>query len=199
MKDMANEGHGLRYNEIKSEFMLFTGKNKAPTSVPPLILNDVPLSRVSHFKYLGHIVTENLSDDMDIEWERRALSVRGNMLAHRFARCTAAVKLTLFKAYCQTFYTSSLWANFTQKAYSALRVQYNNIFRALFGLPRYCSASGMFADATTDDFYAIMRKKVASVVRRVRGSANRVLRMVGERMDSVLLSRFTELHTIRVR
>jgi hypothetical protein len=48
--------------------------------------------------YMGHIVDEVLSDNFDIEQERRALAVRGNMLAHRFARCTVGVKLTLFKA-----------------------------------------------------------------------------------------------------
>lgn len=190
-------GHGLRYNESKSEFMLFKCKQtRNDILIPPLLLNGVPLSRVAQFKYLGHIVTENLSDELDIERERRALSVRGNMLAHRFARCTVPVKITMFKAFCQTFYTSGLWANFTQKAYNALRVQYNNVFRALFRLPRFCSASGMFADAGVDDFYAIMRKKVASMVRRVRGSRNSVLRMIGDRYDTVLLSRFTELHVL---
>ncbi|XP_063634827.1 uncharacterized protein LOC134805455 [Cydia splendana] len=48
-----------------------------------------------------------------------------------------------------------LWINYTNKAYSALRVLYNNAFRMLMGLPRYCSASGMFAEAHTDDFRAI--------------------------------------------
>ncbi|XP_063548988.1 uncharacterized protein LOC134756075 [Cydia strobilella] len=49
------------------------------------------------------------------------------------------------------------------KTYSALRIQYNNAFRMLLGLPRYCSASGMFAEARTDGFHAIMRKRVASL------------------------------------
>lgn len=189
--------HGLKYNAKKSEFMLFKSNNKGPSTIPPLTLNAVTLNRVTQFKYLGHVLTENMCDDLDIERERRALSVRGNMLAQRFARCTAEVKITLFKAYCQTFYTSSLWANFTQKSYNALRVQYNNIFRALFRLPRYCSASGMFADASVDDFYALMRKKVASLVNRVRWSSNRVLRMVGDRLDSALVGRFIKLHVTR--
>ncbi|CAG9116268.1 unnamed protein product [Plutella xylostella] len=38
----------------------------------------------------------------------------------------------------------------------------------LLGLPRYCGASGMFAEAHTDGFHAIMRKRVASLMRRVR-------------------------------
>ncbi|XP_073960758.1 uncharacterized protein [Choristoneura fumiferana] len=60
------------------------------------------------FKYLGHIVTDDLKDDADMERERKALCVKANILARRFARCSNAVKITLFKAYCSSFYTSSL-------------------------------------------------------------------------------------------
>ncbi|CAG9129821.1 unnamed protein product [Plutella xylostella] len=129
-----------------------------------IYLGGVELNRVTEFKYLGHVVTETLVDDLDMERERRALAVRSNMLARRFARCTRQVKLTLFRAYCQSFYTCSLWVNYTRRAYSALRVQYNNALRIVLGLPRFCSASGMFAEARVDDFFAVMRKRAASLL-----------------------------------
>lgn len=115
--------------------------------------------------------------------ERRAMSVRCNMLARRFARCTEQVKVTLFRAFCQTFYTCSLWTKYTQRTYNALRVQYNNAFRVLMGLRRFCSASGMFAEHRVDCFYTTMRKRCASLVRRVRGSANSILSMIASRLD----------------
>ncbi|KAJ8719550.1 hypothetical protein PYW08_011725 [Mythimna loreyi] len=68
--------------------------------MPPILLNGVPLSRVAQFKYLGHIFTENSTDELDIDRECKTLSVRGNMLGHRFARCIAPVKITMFKAFC---------------------------------------------------------------------------------------------------
>ena len=141
-----------------------------------------------------YILTENLKDDVDIERERRALSVRGNMLARRFARCSKEVKMTLFRAFCQSFYTGGLWFHFTQKSYNALRVQYNNAFRALMRLPPYCSASEMFAQAGVDDFFALMRKKSASTVSRMRGSKNGVLKALTARCEGALFARFTELH-----
>lgn len=109
------EDHGLKYNPSKSELLVFRGVNKSPPHVPPLMLCGLPVQRVTQFKYLGHIVTEELKDDMDMERERRALAVRGNVVAQRFAGCSVPVKITLFKAYCQTFYTSGLWATHTQK------------------------------------------------------------------------------------
>nr|XP_049693317.1 uncharacterized protein LOC126053908 [Helicoverpa armigera] len=149
--------HGLIYNATKSELMVFKAGNKSYNTIPPVMLCGRPLNRVANFKYLGHWVSDDLKDNADIERERRSLAVRCGMLAHRFARCTAQVKVTLFKAYCQSFYTCSLWVNFTQRAYSGLRTQYNNTFRVLMGLPRFCSASGMFADADVDSFATIMQ------------------------------------------
>lgn len=188
------EGHGLRYNSRKSEILVFKAGNKSYTPVP-ITLSGSELKQVSHFKYLGHWVSEDLKDDRDMERERRALAVRSNMLARRFRRCSDAVKVTLFKAYCQSMYTCSLWVNYTRTTYSALRVQYNNAFRVLLGLPRYCSASGMFADAHTDGFHAIIRKRCASLLHRVRTSSNSILNVLTDRWDSPLLRHWISLHT----
>lgn len=162
--------------------------------MPPVKLLGSELSRVSQFKYLGHIVTENMSDDCDIERERRALAVRCNMLARRFAKCTQEVKISLFKAFCQSFYSCSLWVKYTQKTFNALRVQYNNAFRMLMGLPRYCSASGMFAEARIDDFFAIIRKRIASMRHRVRGSSNSILIAIKDRTDCPIAKHWTQMH-----
>ncbi|XP_063547541.1 uncharacterized protein LOC134754990 [Cydia strobilella] len=172
--------HGLRYNAKKSEYMVFKAVGgKLPESVPDIKLNNNILERVYTFTYLGHYVTDDLKDQLDIERERRALAVRCNIQIRRFARCSQQVKVTLFKAYCQVFYTCSLWTSYTQKTISSLRVQYNNGFRMLLGLSRFCSASGMFAQAHTDDYYAIIRKRIASLLCRVRASSNPILTTVG--------------------
>lgn len=185
--------HGLVYNVAKSEVMVFEAGGRSPDTVPSVSLYGVALRRVFKFKYLGHLLTADLKDNDDIERERRALSVRANMIARRFARCSPCVKMTLFRAFCSSFYTCSLWASYTQKSYSALRVQYNNAFRVLVGLPRFCSASGMFAEARVDCFYATMRKRCASLVRRVRDSPNIILRCVASRLDCVYVNRCCKL------
>ncbi|XP_013171402.1 PREDICTED: uncharacterized protein LOC106120594 [Papilio xuthus] len=114
------EAQGLKYNSTKSELMLFKAGSKT-YDIPPVKLNNHPLKRVERVKYLEHWVTDTLNDDLDLERERRALSVRANMLARRFAQCTIPVKITLFKAYCQSLYTCSLWFKRSQRAYNALR------------------------------------------------------------------------------
>ncbi|XP_063544877.1 uncharacterized protein LOC134753045 [Cydia strobilella] len=186
--------HGLRYNVTKTQYMVFEPRGYRIGEVPPIQLNGTPLERVNGFKYLGHIVSSDMKDNMDIERERRALSVRANMIARKFARCTKAVKVTLFRAYCTSLYTCSLWVCYTQRAYGALRVQYNNAFRVLVGLPRFCSASGMFAMARMDCFYATIRKRCSSLVRRVRASPNPILRSIADRFDCPYLRHCCEMH-----
>ncbi|CAG9133706.1 unnamed protein product [Plutella xylostella] len=163
------EDHGLKYNEKKTEMMVFKA-GRGPDRVPPVFLKGSPVQVVNKFKYLGHILSSDLSDEADIERERRALAVRCNMLARRFARATNEVKITLFKAYCQSLYTSQLWFHYTKRAFSVLRVQYNDAFRILMRLPRFCSASGMFAEARVPDFFAIIRTKIASFWDRLLGN-----------------------------
>ncbi|PZC82654.1 hypothetical protein B5X24_HaOG210098 [Helicoverpa armigera] len=188
------EAHGLRYNATKSEVIVFKVPNNTPAYIPPVKLRDSPLKVVTQFKYLGHVVTDSLTDDQDIDRERRALAARCNMLARRFARCTNQVKLTLFRAYCQSFYSCSLWVRYTQKAYNALRVQYNNALRMLLGLPRWCSASGMFAEARVDDFYAIIRKRCASMMRRFRDSPNSILATLADKIDGPFIRHWASRH-----
>ncbi|KAL0860042.1 hypothetical protein ABMA27_010357 [Loxostege sticticalis] len=140
--------HGLMYNCKKSEVVLFATHGVSNKHVPPIRLNGEELNIVPTLKYLGHVITADLRDDCDIGRERRALAVRVNMLARRFARCSFEVKISLFKSYCQSFYTSGL----------------------------FCSASGMFADAHVVCFHALMRKKIISIQKRMLGSPNSILR-----------------------
>ncbi|RVE40147.1 hypothetical protein evm_015203, partial [Chilo suppressalis] len=166
------KGHGLRYNSKKSETMVFKADNKTYSIVPNVSLDGSPLNRVEQFKYLGHWITSNLNDNLDINRERRSLAVRCNMIAR------------------------SLWVDYTQRAYSDLRVQYYNAFRVLMGLPRFCSASGMFAESQIDGFHAIMRKRCASMLGRLRASSNGILRTLAARWDSPMLKRWVHLHTL---
>ncbi|XP_041977998.1 uncharacterized protein LOC121732246 [Aricia agestis] len=190
--------HGLLYNIDKSVYMVFQAKGRRPDKVPNIYLNNKCLKRVEQFKYLGHWLTFDLKDNVDIERERRALSVRANMIARRFACCTTEVKLTLFRAFCTSFYTCSLWVDYTQRQYNALRIQYNNAFRVLLALPRYCSASGMFADARVDCFYTTMRKRCTSLARRVRGSDNTILKVLANRFDFEYMNHCSMIHMRKV-
>ncbi|GBP77269.1 hypothetical protein EVAR_50720_1 [Eumeta japonica] len=52
------------------------------------------------------------------------------------------------------------------------------------GLPRFCSASGMIAEAQTDDLHIIIRKRNASAVKRLRNNSSGILIALAERRIS---------------
>jgi len=66
------------------------------------------LQFVNEFRYLGHVVNYNFSDD-DIKREIRNLSMRSNILIRRYGKCSVNVKLALFRAYCMCMYDAGLW------------------------------------------------------------------------------------------
>ena len=56
-------------------------------------------------------ITDDLSDDDDINRQRRTLFVQGNIILQKFNICSLSVKLTLFRTYCSPMYTAQLWWN----------------------------------------------------------------------------------------
>ena len=54
--------------------------------------------------------------------------------------CSDNVKVTLYRSHC-----SSLWWKYKDSSSRTFDEAFNNTFRMLFGLPRDCKASGMFA------------------------------------------------------
>ncbi|CAH2211467.1 jg13047 [Pararge aegeria aegeria] len=191
--EQFSKEHGLKYNVEKIE-MLFFRAGKSSEVVLPVFSNGSPVRVVKSFKYLGHILTDNLKDDGDMERERRALAVRANMIVSRFARCTDDVKVTLFKAFCQCFYTCQLWTRFTKRSYNALRIHYNNAFRILMQLPRFCSAKSMFAVACVPDFFAILRTRTASFWERLRRTTNTILCTLNEDFKNLFVKYWPCVH-----
>jgi len=99
-------------NTKKTVCMVFSPTEKrkiVATSFPPPVLNNEALKCVTEFKYLGHIICNNLSDDKYISREIRNLFVRTNMLSRRFGSCSFDVKIALFRSFCICFYGSALW------------------------------------------------------------------------------------------
>ena len=72
-------------------------------------LGDTVLTVTQSVKYLGHIITNNLSDEADIVDKIRGLYGRSNMLLRKFYFCSDHVKNKLFMTYCNNIYLCSLW------------------------------------------------------------------------------------------
>ena len=72
--------------------------NRVPNKLN-IYLSHNTLSYVHEFEYLGHVISEWFTDYKDIARERRALTIRGNLLLHKFRFCPNDVKCLLLKTY----------------------------------------------------------------------------------------------------
>ena len=79
------------------------------------------------YKCIGHYITDDLSDDDDINRQRKQLFVQGNIL-RKLNMCSLGVKFTLFRTYCLPVYTAQLWRNYTPSISTKLQITYRNIF-----------------------------------------------------------------------
>ena len=73
-------------------------------------------------------MTNMLTDDIDMKRQVQAIYVRGNTLINKFRNCSDEVKLKLFKTYCNSFYCSNLWYNFSKTMYRKVKSVYNRVF-----------------------------------------------------------------------
>ncbi|CAH2231789.1 jg7201 [Pararge aegeria aegeria] len=60
-------------------------------------------------------------------------------------------------------------------------------YRILMKLPKFCSASNMFADARIPDYVALIRSRVAAFWLRIRNSKNGILGVCSEYPDNPIV------------
>lgn len=104
--------HDIVYNPDKSMVMTCRTKEDKSIHFPVFKLSNKNITVCEKVKYLGHIITEHMTDDDDIERQRLLMYMRANILLRKFSFCSDEVKVSLFKAYCTTFYTAHLWCNY---------------------------------------------------------------------------------------
>ena len=127
-----------------------------------------------------YVLSNNLSDDQDILRQCKHIYVQGNTLIIKFHMCSHEVKLTLFRTFCASMYTSNLWYNYRQCIMNKLVVAYNNCLRILLNIPRYqnginYSASKMFVTNEIANCSAVIKKLIYSLKTRIDKSLNSII------------------------
>ena len=85
--------HAILYNHKKSAVMIYRNEFTRNVVAPLFKVNDSIIPEVSHVKYLGHFISNDGRDDLDIMRQRRQLYVQGNMLTCRFHMCSLMLKI----------------------------------------------------------------------------------------------------------
>jgi len=110
----------MKFNASKSVSMIFlpVNKNRHLTCIfENFVLGADSLIFVNMYKYLGHVLTNDLHDDDDMLKQMNVLYGRTDMLIRRFSKCSVPVKLCLFKSYCISFYGMALLKHFRKTSF----------------------------------------------------------------------------------
>ena len=82
--------YDIKFNSKKSVVMIVRTKEDRKLIFPSFSLAGEPLDVVRKFKYLGHVIRDDLCDDDDVQRQSGKL----------YAMCTNDVKIALFRMYC---------------------------------------------------------------------------------------------------
>ena len=84
--------YDVMYNSTKSNILVFRSKLLKNVHVPEFEINTTAIDRVYMYKYLGHCINDELSDDDDMTRQRNKIYAQGNALIRKFYMCTENVK-----------------------------------------------------------------------------------------------------------
>ena len=157
--------------------MYFAEKYKR-RNVGTFCLYGTALDIVDNEKYLGHYISSDLSDTVDIKNQMKMFYVRANMILRKFSRCSDAVKLTLVRSYCCTVYCCSLWYSIYVYDYSRLNIAFNCMIRKIFKLRFDDSISNFCIRNKIKTLSEIRRFAINSLVTRLKQSNNRLIVML---------------------
>ena len=71
---------------------------------PAFKAGNCDIQYVMSYKYLGHVISNDMNDDEDIQKEIRNMFIRTNILFRKFSKCSLSVKKMFFKSYCLCLY-----------------------------------------------------------------------------------------------
>ena len=169
--------HEMVFNHKKSVILICRSKYMKNV-YPVFTLNGKIINESDTVRYLGHILCNSGKDDKDIMRQCQQLYARGNVLLRKFHMCSMSVKIQLFNTYCSPMYTAQLWWNHTVASFHRLNVAYNNVLRRLLRRPRFCSASGLFAECRIPNCKAVIRNLIFRFMTRLDLSTNSIISII---------------------
>ena len=114
-------------------------------------------------------------DDDEMSKRMRSIYSTGNMVSRKFAKCSIACKILMFKTFLSQIYCCSLWVSYKVASFRRVKVSHNDVFRTLLQIPRYESAATLFATYNVNNLDAVLRSSYFSLLSRVRRSTNSIV------------------------
>ena len=91
------------FNSSNSSILVFHCKLLKDNFCSKFLMKNEEIPVNQRYKYLGHLLSVDLRDELDISRQRKRVYAQGNMLIRKFGMCTDTVKNPLFQAYCTPY------------------------------------------------------------------------------------------------
>ena len=183
--EAAGDYLSISFNPQKTVCMRFSSPCYRNIPFFPVTLRGSHLQFVDQVKYLGHIISSDLSDSLDMERAKRAIYARGNSLVRKFSACSEETKILLFRSYMTPVYCCHLWASYTQRQANSVRTAYNCVFRKLFRVDRFVSARANFVQRRLPTLEEVVRTNTRSLFIRFSNSGNPISADVNQNLSYV--------------
>ena len=168
--------YSIIYNTDKTKCMICWPKSSV--GEPVFALQGVSLELVQNFKYLGVIISTNMTDDAELTKKTRGIYASGNSMISSFKSCSTVCKTAVFRTYMSSIYCIALWCSYSVRSYAKAKVAHNDILRSLFRVPRYASASALFVHHNLKNLDVIRRNAMYNLMTRLLASPNSLVRAV---------------------
>ena len=126
--------HSLIFNSSKTQLIEFSCCPSSRCGLADFSFNGEKLRYSKTVKHLGHILSNDLSDNPDIIAVKQPMCRKANQMLTVFGSCDPHTKSKLMQSFCLSLYGSALWAASSSELHS-LAVSFNNILRGLVQSP----------------------------------------------------------------
>ena len=187
----------ILYNVKKTKCMRFLPKWLKNMQPHKIFLGERELDFVNTQMYLGVPISNDMADNLAIKQQTKAVYARGNMLIKYFKKCTMEVKCQLFVSYCTSVYCAYLWNNYNKSTINAIKVAYNNVFRAFTGTKRGNTRHTM-VNYNIPTFEVLVRNGIFSFYQRLSDCANAIVENILNSL-SFICSHTNTMWTMKLR
>ena len=131
----------LKINESKSKCMIFRKTRDKVEKELKICENNFEI--VPNYKYLGHMIEYDLSDNVDVKYRLNLFFAKTNWLLKNFKDISMEAFLFLFNSYCVPDYGLSLWNvsnTFSTQFFKSFEIAFGNTLKKMYQVPRSTSS-----------------------------------------------------------
>ena len=132
-----------------------------------LYIDNKLLKVVKSYRYLGHWISHDLSDDIDIYSNIKQLYKQIYAISYNFNHCSKDTQIILFKTVVSNTYLSSIWIT-NRYCMAKFNIAYNNAYRIVMNYRRRNSASLMIFNDYVNNLTVKLRKSYYSLYKRIQ-------------------------------